>query len=123
MRVESLTREFIGDVKHVRRRNHDDVGTQITDQLHLLLRLAARHRNYRAAETLRSVVRSQSTGEQSVAVGHLNDISGTSSGTPNGARNETCPRVDIAARVPDDGRFSGRAARCMNAHDALSGHR
>ena len=41
-RVEPLPRELVGDRQHVAGRDHDDVGPEVVDQLHLALGLAAR---------------------------------------------------------------------------------
>jgi hypothetical protein len=40
-RVDALPLHLLGDRQHVRRRHHDDVGLEVENQLHLLLRLAA----------------------------------------------------------------------------------
>ena len=121
-RVETLPHELFGDREQIRRRDHDDVGLEIADQLHLLRRLSARHRHDGAAETLGAVVRAEAAGEQTVAVRDVHDVAGTAAGRANRARHEQRPRVDVLRGVADDRRLARRAARCVHAHDLLARH-
>ncbi|MDQ0587295.1 hypothetical protein QFZ47_001404 [Variovorax paradoxus] len=68
LRIEALALELLDDHLHVAGRDHDDVGLEVLDQLHLFLGLAARHRDDGAARALGAVVRAQAAGEQAVAV-------------------------------------------------------
>ena len=93
----TLPLHLLGDRQHVRRRHHDDVGLEVGDQLHLLLGLAAGHRDHRAAQLL-AVVRPQTAGEQPVAVGDVHDVAGA----PAGARIEraiTVAQVSMSLAV------------------------
>ncbi len=122
-RVEALPHELLGDREQIRRRDHDDVGLEIADQLHLLLRLSARHRHDGASEALGAVVRAEPAGEQTVAVGDVHDVAGSAAGCSNRARHEQRPRVDVLRGVADDRRLARRAAGRVNAHDLFARHR
>ena len=49
-------------------------GLKSLDQLHLLLGLPARHRDDRAAELLRAVVRAEAAGEEAISVRDVHDV-------------------------------------------------
>ena len=90
-RVDALALELLDDHLHVARRDHDDVGLKVADQLHLLLGLSARHRDHRAAQPLSAVVRAQAAGEQAVAVGDVHDVAGAAAGGADRARDQSRP--------------------------------
>jgi hypothetical protein len=69
-----------------------------------------------------AVVGAESAGEQAVAVGDVHFIPGMTAGGADGARHDLAPRVDVPARVADNGRLSGGAAGGMNARHLLHGH-
>ncbi|MNE87715.1 hypothetical protein D3C80_1849490 [compost metagenome] len=80
MRVDALALDLVGQVQHVGRGDHDDVGLEVADQLDLLLGLAAGHRDHGAAQALGAVVGAQAAGEQAVAVGDVDAIAGAAAG-------------------------------------------
>src|SRR5690606_15476243 len=74
------------DIAEIRGRDHDDVRTKIIDQLHLLFRLAARHRNHRAPQPLGPVMGPKPAGEQPITIGYVDDIARF----PAGGANRAC---------------------------------
>jgi hypothetical protein len=118
-RVDPLTLEFLDDVQHVRRRDHDDRGLEVLDQLDLLLGLPARHRHHGAAQALGAVVRAQAAGEQAIAVGDVDHVAGTAAGRADRTGDQVGPGVDVALGVADHGRLAGGAARGVHAHHLL----
>jgi hypothetical protein len=88
-----------------------------SNELNLLLGLAAGHRHDGAAESFRAVVRAQAAGEQPVAVRHVHDVSGSSTRGADRAGHQPGPRLDIARGVTDDGRFSRRTAGGVHTDD------
>src|SRR5262249_14887118 len=93
--VDPLAQHLLDDVEHVARGHHDDVGLEVADQLDLLLGLAARHRDHRAAELFGTVVRAHAAGEQAVAVGDVADVPGAAAGRADGACDDVGPGVDV----------------------------
>ncbi len=122
-RVQPLAQHLLDDHLHVARRDHDDVGPEIGDQLDLLLGLAAGDRDHRAAELLGAVMRAQPAGEQAVAVGHLHDVAGAPARGADRARHQVGPGVDVALRVAHHRRLAGGARAGVHAHDLLARHR
>src|SRR5207245_9608757 len=76
-RIDALPLELVGDGQHVGRRHQHDARAKLTAQLDLPLAEAARHGHHRAAELLRTVVRAQPTGEQTIATSIVDDVSRT----------------------------------------------
>ena len=109
-RVQALLLHLVGDRQHVGRRDHDDVGLEILDQLHLALGLAARHRDHRAAQPLGAVMRPEPAGEQAVAVGDVDLVPRPPAGGANRARHHMGPDVDVVLRIAHHGRLAGGAA-------------
>ena len=107
-RIDSLPPHFLGDRQHVRRRDHDDVGPEVLNQLHLALGHAARHRDHRAAHPFGAVMRAEAAGEQAIAVGDVHDVAGAPAGGADRTRDEAGPHLDVVAGIPDDGRLAGR---------------
>ncbi len=97
-------------------------GLKSLDELHLLLGLAARHRDDGAARALGAVVRAEAAGEQAVAVGHVHHVAGPPARGADGTRHQVGPGVDVLQRVADHGRLAGGARRRMDARDVLARH-
>src|SRR5581483_7007087 len=110
------------DVEGVRRGHHDDVGTELPDELRLALGLSAGHRYHRTAESLSPVMRAQAAGEEAITVGDVHDLPRTASGSADRAGNQVCPGVDVVLRVADHRGSTGSAARGMKAHHLLPRH-
>ncbi len=121
-RIQALAALFFKDVAEVGRRDHDDVRTEIIDQLHLLLGLAARHGDDGAAQALCAVVRAQPAREQAVAIGHVDDVARLAARGADGARHQVGPVVQVARGIADHGGLAGRAAGGMDARYALARH-
>ena len=121
-RVQALALHFVGDGQHVAGRDHDDVGREVGDELHLAFGLAAAEGHDGQAQALGAVMRAQTTGEQAVAVAHMHQIAGPGSGRAHAARDTVRPGVDIVLRVTHHRRFARGAAGGMNAHAALARH-
>ena len=121
-RIDPLARQLLDQHLHVRGRDHDDVWLQVLDQLHLLLGLAARHRNHGAAGALRTVVRAQAACEEAVAVGDVDHVAGPAAGGADRARDQVGPGIDVVQRVADDRGLAGRSGRGVDARDTLARH-
>ena len=104
--IESLAHELFSDREHIGWRHHDDVGLEVADELHLLLRLASRHRDHHAAQMLGAVVNAQASSKQAISISDMNRI------TP-GARRQ----LEWSAR-PDAPRFEYRE-RCIPPQSAF----
>lgn len=52
---------------------------------------------------------------------HVHDLTRTTPGCPDRARNQVCPGVDVLLRITHHGGASGRTARSVNPHDTLPG--
>ena len=122
-RVQPFASELLDDHLHVAGRDHDDVGLEINNQLHLLLGLAAAHRHHGAAQPLGAVMRAQAAGEQAVAVGHMHHVAGPPTCGADAARTQVGPGVDVVLRVADHRGLAGRARRCVDARDLRARHR
>ncbi len=61
--VQALARELLNDHLHIARGDHDDVGLEVANQLHLLLGLTARHGHHGTSQSLGAVVRPHTPGE------------------------------------------------------------
>ena len=121
-RVQSLALELVGDRERVRGRGHQHRRREVADQLDLALGLSARHRHHRRAEALGTVVRAQAAGEEPVAERDVDDVRLARAGRAERPRHHVGPGLDVALRVPDDGRPAGRPARSVNAHDLAQRH-
>ena len=121
-RIETLAREFLDDVEHVRRRDHDDRWLEILDQLHLLFRLAARHRDDGAAQAFGTVMRAQAAREQAVAVGDMHHVARAAAAGTDRARHHVGPGIDVVLRVANHRCLARGAARRVDAHHLLARH-
>jgi hypothetical protein len=104
-RVQALALHLLDDHLHVAWRDHDDVGAEVGDQLHLLVGIAAAHRHHRAAQPLGAVVGPQAAGEQAVAVGHVHDVAGAAAAGADRPGHQIGPGVDVGLGVADHGRL------------------
>ena len=121
-RVDALALHFLDDHLHVAGRDHDDVGLEVVDQLHLLLGLPAGHRDDGAAGALGAVVRAEAAGEEAVAVGDMHDVARPPACGADRARDQVGPGVDVVLRVAHHRRLAGRARGGMDAADLLARH-
>ncbi len=121
-RIDAGAAEFIENGQHVGRRHHDDFGLEVMDELNLPLGHAAGDRNDRASQPFRAVMRAQTPGEETVAVGDMNLHAGPPAGGADRARHHIRPDVHVAFRVGDDGRLAGRAGGGMKPRDPLVRH-
>ena len=121
-RVDALAAEFVGNVEHVGRGDHDDGRLEVADQLHLLFGLPAGHRDHRATELFGAVMGAEAAGEQPVAVGDVDDVARPAAGGVDRAGDQVGPHVDVGLGIADDGRLAGRPARSMDAHHLLARH-
>ena len=114
---------LVDDREHVGGRDHDDVGLEVEDQLHLALRHPARHRHDRAAQALGAGVGAEAPGEQAVAIRVVEDHPAATARRTDGAGDHVGPHVEVVAGVADDRRLAGRAARRVEPYDVLARHR
>ena len=122
MRINALTLDFIGDIEHIGRRDHDDVGLEVLNQLDLFFGLPAGHRNHRAAQAFSTVMGAQAAGEQAIAIGNLHLVAASAACRTDGASDDIGPGVDVILGVADHGRFACGAAGGMQAHNVLRRH-
>src|SRR5262249_45612487 len=71
-RLDPLPLELVGDRQHVAWRHHDDVRPENANELDWAFGKAPANWNDRRAQPLSAVVRAQPTGEQAIAIGHVN---------------------------------------------------
>ena len=114
-RLDVLARQFVGDGQRIRWRGQQHGGLEVQDHLHLLLGLAARHRNHSRAETFAAVMRAEPAGEQAVAIRIEDDVVGGCAGRAQRARHHGRPHGDIALGIADHRRLAGGAGRSMHA--------
>ncbi len=122
VRLDALARQFVGDGQRIGRRGHQHGGLEVHDHLHLLLGLAARHRNHGRAETFDAVMRAEPAGEQAVAVGIEDDVVGGRAGRAQRARHHRRPHGDIAFGIADHCGLAGGAGRSMHPNDIPHRH-
>ena len=121
-RIQPLALKLLNDHLHIRRRDHDEVGLEVLNQLHLLFGLPARHRHHRATRTLGAVVRAQTAGEQAIAVGNVDHVARTTTRCANRARHQIGPVVNVFGRVAHHCGLACGARRCMHAHHLVARH-
>src|SRR3569832_1591622 len=122
-RVAALAAELVEDGEHVARRDHDDLGPEVADQLDLLLGLAARHGDDGAAQRLGAVMRAEPAGNQAEAVGDMDLHPRPPAGRMDATRDQRRPDADILRGIADDGRHTGGARRRVDARHLLGRHR
>lgn len=116
-RVQAHLLHRVRDGQQVRGRGQDRVRLEVLDELDLLLRLAAGHRDDRGAEPLRAVVRAEAAREEAVAVRVVDLVPGLHAGEAEAARHEVGPGADVLGRVAHDSRQArGPRARVDARH-------
>ena len=118
-----LAYEFIGDRQHVRRRHGDDPGLELVDELHLTFGEPTRNGDYRAAEAFGTAVKTETSGEQAIAVRDLHHVAGPDAGGTHRPGHDVGPHVKVVPRVADHGGSSGGAARRVDSNHLPSRHR
>ena len=68
-------------------------------------------------------MQSESTGEQPIPVGILENIAPVKPGRGKGTHDDIFPCLHVRVRIADDNRFARRAAGRMQAHDFAHRHR
>ena len=121
-RVLALAAELLHDHLHVAGGDHDDVGLEVLDQLHLLFGLPAAHGDDGAAQALGPVVRAQTAREQTVAIGHMHHVAPSAPGRADAAGHQVGPAVDVALRVAHHRGLARGAGRGVDAHDLITRH-
>ena len=115
--VEPLLFGDVHNAKEVARGAGDDRNAEILHQHELLFGVAAADGQYRAAELFAAVVKSESAGEKSVAVGDLQNVFVGNAVHRQTPRSRFRPDFDIALGVGQAYGFAGRARRAVEAHD------
>ena len=82
-----------------------------------LLRVACGHGHYRSAHLLRAVMAAQPSGEQAIAVGHLDDVLSAQAGHGDAAGHALAPDIDVPSGIAHHCGLSRGAAGGMDAHD------
>jgi hypothetical protein len=121
-RVQALALKLIGNRQHVAGRDHDDVGLEVGDQLHLPLGLSAAKGHHRQAQLLSAIVRAQAAGEQAVAIAHMHHVARPRAAGADAARHHVGPGVDVVLRVAHHRGLACGAAGRMDAHALLARH-
>ena len=107
------------DVEEVARGAGDGGRAEIAHQHELLLGVAGGGWQHRAAEVLAAVVEAEAAGEESVAVGDLEDVLVSEPVHRERARGRVRPDLDVTLRVGDADGLAGRAGRAVEADDLL----
>ena len=121
-RIDALACELVEDRQHVARRNHDDVGLEILNQLHLPLCHAARNGYRQAAQPFDAVVRAEPTGEQAVSVGDVHLHARPPARCTDRTGHHVGPHRDVVGGVADDGRLACSAGRGVYTRELVLRH-
>ena len=109
-------------VQHVGRRHHDDVRTEVVDQLHLPLGLPPDIGTTVQPEPLGAVMRAEPAGEQAVAVGDVHHIARPAARGADRARHQRRPGR-CRARCSPPPSAAGGATGGVQARDLAARHR
>ena len=109
----------LSQVKRIRRCTGQACHLQVTKQVQVLFRISGRSRNYRRSQVFHPVMKSQTTGKQTVSVTYRKDIV-----TGNAVSRQTTggsffPDVQVPAGITDDRRITGSARRSMHTDNLL----
>ena len=121
-RVDALALKLIGNRQHVAGRDHDDVGLEVLDQLHLALGLTTAKRHHGEAQFFSPVVRAHATGEQAIAITHMHHVTRLGTACADAAGHHRGPGVDVFERVAHHRGLAGGAAGRVDAGALLSRH-
>jgi hypothetical protein len=109
----------VGEGEGIARGTAEDLRAEVIEQLHLAGGVAPRGRDHGAAETLGPVVQTEAAGEQTVAVGDVDDRAWAPAGCGERPGAAVGPEVDVGLGVGDDRRLPARAGRRVDANAAL----
>lgn len=115
--IESGFFRFFHDMDEEGGRTADDRDSEVLDQKQLFFGSTSAHGDNRASEVFRSVVHSQASGEQAVAIGNHDGILFGHSPHPEDTADGFGPDIKIITGIAYDCRFPGCTARGMNPHD------
>src|SRR5690606_22313187 len=117
--IDALALELVEQRQHVGRGDHDDLGLEVLDDLHLTRGHAAGGGNDGATQLLGSVVGPEATGEQPVPVGDVHLVPGAATGRADRAGHHFGPGLQITVGVTHHGGFAGGAAGGVQPADLL----
>ena len=89
---------------------------------YLFLSVARRHGNDRSTYVGGTVVSAKTSGEQAVAVAHLEDVILSSTICCEGTTDGLGPHGEVFASVQDDNRLAGGTRRGVYTHNLAHGH-
>ena len=98
-RVDALLLELVEQGEHVGGGDHDDLGPEVLDDLHLACGHAAGGRDHRTTGPFGAVVGAEAAGEQAVAVGDVHLVAGAAAGRADRAGDDVRPQGEVACSV------------------------
>ncbi len=113
--VQAELLEAVRDGQQVGGRGEDGARLEVGDQLHLLLRLPAGHRDHGRPDALGAVVGAEAAGEQAVAVRVVHAVTGADAAGAEAAGDEGGPRGQVVVGVADHGGLAGGAGGGVDA--------
>ena len=119
MQIDSHLSRLFAKVNKIGRRAADTGYTEVAHQHDLALRVASGCGNNGRAERFHTVVRTESTCEQTVAVGVLNDVAAVDSRHGERTFHAAHPDVDIVFGIADNNRFPSGSAGSVETHNLL----
>ena len=114
--------KLIGNGQHVTGRDHDDVGFEILNELHLALGLSATKGHHSEAQFFCAIVGTQTTGEQTIAIADMHHVASLCPACTNTARHHRGPSVNVTLGIAHHGGFAGGATGSMNARTSSAWH-
>ncbi len=89
---------------------------KILHQHDLPVRIAARDRDDRGAQRLRTVMRAQTAGEQTITISILNNVAPLKTAGRESADHHACPHAQVFLGIGDYNRLAGGAAGRVQPH-------
>ena len=111
------------DHERIRRRGDKHLCLEVAQQRRLARREAARHRHDRGTEPLASLMEAETTREQAVTVGVVDQHPRSYAGHRHAPRHQLRPVLEVGARVADDGGAAVGPARRVHTYKLLAGDR
>ena len=112
----------LAEIRRIGRCAAEDGRAHLLHHHELTLGVAGGHGNDHRAEVGRALMRTETAGEQTVAVADLNDVVLIRAGSGEGTGDHLRPDVHIAFGIAGNDGLSGRAGRAVDADDLRSRH-
>ena len=114
--------KLIGNGQHVAGRDHDDVGFEVLNQLHLAFGLSPAKRHNREAQFFCAIVSAQTASEQAIAIAHMHHVACLRAASSNAASHHRGPCVNVALGIAYHGGFASGATGSMDARTSSTLH-